>query len=55
MATFYTNKAKSIISPKFRKIQYRACTTITGAIHGTSKEKIYQELGLESLENRRWF
>ena len=22
---------------------------------GVSKEKLYQELGLESLKNRRWF
>ena len=40
---------------KLEKIQYNACIAITGAIRGTSKEKIYQELGLESLESRRWF
>ena len=28
---------------------------MAGAICGTSKEKIYQELGLETLESRRWF
>ena len=28
---------------------------ITGAITGTSTEKIYQELGLKSLKSRRWF
>ena len=28
---------------------------ITGAIRGTSTEKISQELGLESLKSRRWF
>ena len=28
---------------------------ITGAIGGTSKEKLYQELGLESLQLRRWY
>ena len=27
---------------------------ITGAIRGTSQEKLYQELGLESLRSRRW-
>ena len=32
---------------KLEKIQYNACIAITGAIRGTSKEKIYQELGLE--------
>ena len=28
---------------------------ITDAIRGTSAEKIYQELDLESLKSRRWF
>ena len=28
---------------------------ITGAIQGTSLEKIFQELSLESLKSRRWF
>ena len=27
---------------------------MTGAIRGTSSEKLYQELGLESLRSRRW-
>ena len=34
----------------YKKIQYNACIAITGAMHSTSKEKLYQELGLESLE-----
>ena len=39
---------------KIESIQYNACVAITGAIRGTSREKIYQELGLESLQLRRW-
>ena len=39
---------------KMESIQYNACLAITGAIRGTSREKIYQELGLESLQLRRW-
>ena len=35
-------------------IQYNAAIAITGAIRGTSSEKIFQELGLESLKSRRW-
>ena len=31
-------------------IQYNAAIAITGAIRGTSSEKLYQELGLESLK-----
>ena len=33
------------------KIQHNSVLGITGAIRGASKEKLYQELGLESLEN----
>ena len=36
-------------------IQYNASLAITGAIRGTSKEKLYQELGFESLQQKRWF
>ena len=38
---------------KIESIQYNACLAITGAIRGTSREKIYQKLGLESLQLRR--
>ena len=28
---------------------------ITGAIRGSSREKLYRELGFESLHDRRWY
>ena len=40
---------------KIENIQDKACIAITGAIQGTSCEHLYQELGLESLENRCWY
>ena len=40
---------------KLEPIQYNATLSITGAIRGTSREKLYQELGLESLQKRRWY
>ena len=40
---------------KLESIQYNACLAITGAIRGTSKEKLYQEIGLEPLQLRRWY
>ena len=40
---------------RIESIQYNAALAITGAIRGTSKERIYNELGLESLEKRRWY
>ena len=41
--------------PKMESIQCNTCLAITGAIRGTSIEKIYQELDLESLQLRRWY
>ena len=39
---------------KLDSVQYNACLAITGAMRGTSKEKLYQKLDLESLQLRRW-
>ena len=39
---------------KIESIQYNAALAITGAIRGTSKDKLYKELGLEYLSSRRW-
>ena len=39
---------------KIEKAQYNEALAITGAIRGTSWEKIYGQLGLESLKFRRW-
>ena len=36
-------------------LQYNACLAITGAIRGTSREKLCEELGLEYPQLRRWF
>ena len=35
-------------------VQYNVCLAITGAIRRTSRERLYRELGLETLNNRRW-
>ena len=40
---------------KLETIQYNAALAITGAIRRTSREKVYSELGLESLQDRRWY
>ena len=37
-----------------QKVQYKACLAITGAIQGTSRQKMYDELGLHTLIERRW-
>ena len=38
---------------KLEFVQYNAALTITGAIRGSSREKLYQKLGLKSLKSRR--
>ena len=40
---------------KLESVHYKFVLAITGAIQGSSREKIYQELGLESLKSRRWY
>ena len=39
---------------KIETCQYNAALAITGAIRGSSKERLYQELGFEYLSTRRW-
>ena len=38
---------------KFESVQYQAALSITGAWKGTSRAKLYEELGFESLSDRR--
>ena len=38
---------------KLELLQYNTCLAITGAIRDTSREKLYEELGLESHQLRR--
>ena len=40
---------------KLESIQHNSALTIKGAIRGTSTEKLYNKLGLEILEKRRWY
>ena len=40
---------------KLESLQYNTTLAITGPIRGSSTEKIYEELGLESLKSRRWY
>ena len=51
----YDQAYNSAFHDQLESIQHNACLAITGAIRGTSTEKIFQELGLESLKSGRWF
>ena len=49
----YEKAFNNSFQAKMESIQYIACLAMTGAIRGTSRENIYQELGLESLQLHR--
>ena len=59
---YYSERARSdpaytteLFTINIDAVQYNAATAITGCIRGTSKEKLYTELSLTSLYDRRRF
>ena len=46
---FYDKPTNDNFQNKMEKVQHRACLAITGGIQGTSRERLYDELGLHSL------
>ena len=40
---------------KLEQTQYSAALAVTGAWRGTSRQKLYDELGWETLYHRRWY
>ena len=40
---------------KMESIEFNAALSIASAIVGTSRENLYQQLGLESLPKKRWY
>ena len=54
MVIFYMiNQIMKIFKTKIGKAYYRAYLEITGGIQGTSRTKLYDDLGLHSLIKRR--
>ena len=51
----FDKPSNATISIQIESGQYNAALAITGTIRGTSKEKLYQELGFEIMKERRWF
>ena len=51
----YDQANNASFNQKLELLLYSARLAITGATRGTSREKLYEELGLESLQLRRWF
>ena len=50
----YYQTFRMLFQQKMETIQYNAALAITSTVRGSSREKLYQELGLETLQKRRW-
>ena len=48
----YDQPSNDAFSSKLEAVQYKAALAITGAIKGTAREKLYQELALEHIYMR---
>ena len=53
--SFTISHSITLSKTKIESFQYNACLAITGAVRGTSKERLYMELGLESLQYCCWY
>ena len=51
----YDQAHNALFHQKLEFLQYNACLAITGAICGSSKEKLYQEIGFEYLQQCCWY
>ena len=51
----YDQPHNESVCEKLESVQYKVALAMAAAVQGTSREKIYQELGLESLRARRWY
>ena len=50
----YDRAYNTSLHQNLESLQYSAAIAITGAIRETSSEKLFQELGLETIKSRRW-
>ena len=50
----YDKLCNETFKGKLEAVHYNACLVITGPIRGTFRERLYRELGLETLNDRRW-
>ena len=48
----YDNPFNESLSHKLESVQYNAALAITGCFRGTYRDKLYQELGFESLTEK---
>ena len=50
----YDQNYSNTFHQKMESIQYNTALAITGAIRSSSRENLYQKLGLESIQERQW-
>ena len=53
--SIFSNNLTNNLMAKIESIQYEAAKIVTGAWHGTSRDKLYSDLGWEPLHQRRTF
>ena len=51
----YDPDMQSTFAHKLEQIQYAAALVVTGAWRETSRQRLYEELGWETLYHRRWY
>ena len=51
----YDHTFNNSFHEKLELIQYNAALALTSAIRSSSGEKLYQELGFESLQQQQWY
>ena len=49
------HKQNSNLMSKLESTQYAAALAVSGARRGTNTDKLFEELGWESLTHRRWY
>ena len=50
----YDKPNNESFTSRLASVQYKACPAKTCAIQGTSRERVSKELGLKSLNDRKW-
>ena len=51
----YDPEMKLDTTKRLERTQYSAALAVTGAWRGTSRQRLFEELGWESLYQRRWY
>ena len=49
------HNSRSYLMNMIEQLQYKSALVVTGCWQGTSRFKLYDELGWESLADRRWY